>query len=135
MHLLNSFFPSDEMSISSWVKLEFALASPDLLLFTQSPEHSDKPLHEWVQYLLHQRTETNNLAKTQRHVDTSGGVTIASASDHAEYHLTEQFLKSVSTIRKVTEVPIVGLLLRFGWLLCQLVYRCCNNGSVGCQCR
>jgi len=107
MQLLSSFFPSDEMSISSWVKLEFTLANPDLLLFTQSPEHSAKPLPEWVQYVLHQRKETQILAKTQRHVDTAGGVTVASASDHAEYHLTEPFLKFTSMIRKIMDAPNV----------------------------
>ena len=81
VQLLNrdAFFPSDEMSISSWVKLEFTLANPDLLLSTNSPEHCAKAFPEWVQYLLHQRTETRNLAKTQRHVDTAGGVTLTSA--------------------------------------------------------
>ena len=108
MQLLSSFFPSDEMSISSWVKLEFTLANPDLLLFTQSPEHSAKPLPEWVQYVLHQRKETQILAKTQRHVDTAGGVTVASASDHAEYHLTEPFLKFTSMIRKIMDAPNVN---------------------------
>ena len=63
--------------------------------------HCAKPLHEWVQYLLYQRTKTHNLAKTQRHVDTAGGFTLTSASDHAEYHLTEHFLQFVSIIRKV----------------------------------
>ena len=172
---MSSFFPSDEMSIISWIKLELTLANTDLLLFTKgafhgqkgyqgnlglhhpptpprlpilllfwgtvflirvtlgyqhmaqgthlpqgylgnlfaretlpnTPAHCAKPLHEWVQYLLHQRTKTRNLAKTQRQVDTAGGFTLTSASDHAEYHLTEQFLQFVSTICKVMEAPDV----------------------------
>ena len=53
VQLLSSFFSADEISISSWVKLEFTLAKPNLLLFTNNPEYCAKPLHGWVQYLLH----------------------------------------------------------------------------------
>ena len=105
--LLDAFFPSEEISISSCAKLEFTLANPDLLLFTNSPEHCAKGLPEWVQYLLHQRTEARTLAKTHRHVDTSGEVTITSSVDHAEFHLTEPFLKFVSDIRQVCDTPDV----------------------------
>ena len=51
IRLLDSFCPSDEMAISSWIKLEFTLANPDLLLFTNNPEHCAKALPEWVQYI------------------------------------------------------------------------------------
>ena len=48
IQLLDSFCLSDEMAISScnWIKLEFTLANPDLLLFTNSPEHCAKALPE-----------------------------------------------------------------------------------------
>ena len=42
--LLKSFFTGDPMSIDSWTKLEFKMSNPNLLLFTDSPEHKDKEL-------------------------------------------------------------------------------------------
>ena len=49
------------------------------------------------------------MSRTQGHVDTAGGVTLTSVSEQAEYHLTDQFLKFVSMIRKVMEAPDVTL--------------------------
>jgi hypothetical protein len=63
MRLLNSFFAGDKMTVDSWVKLEFKMANPNLLLFTASPEHQDKDISEWIQYILHQRTESAMLVK------------------------------------------------------------------------
>ena len=38
MRLLNSFFAGDKMTVDSWIKLEFKMSNPNLLLFTASLE-------------------------------------------------------------------------------------------------
>ena len=45
------------MAIDSWIKFEFKMSNPNLLLVTVSLEHKSKDLSEWIQYTLHQRTE------------------------------------------------------------------------------
>ena len=80
--LLKSFFTGDPMSIDSWTKLEFKMSNPNLLLFTDSPEHKDKELSEWVQYILHQRAESAILVKQHR-------ITGGSESQHwSALHIT-----------------------------------------------
>ena len=63
MRLLNSFFAGDKTIDDSWIKLEFKLSNPNLLLFTASPEHQAKDICEWIQYILHQRKESAMFVK------------------------------------------------------------------------
>jgi len=103
--LLKSFFTGDPMSIDSWTKLEFKISNPNLLLFTDSPEHKDKELSEWVQYILHQRAESAILVKQHRITGGSESQHVNSGAEYAEFHNTDLFLKFVSHIRSVIESP------------------------------
>ena len=103
--LLTSYFPTDVMSIDSWSRLEFTMANPNLLLFTSSPEHKAKDLAEWVQYILHQRTEANLLVKQSRVAVGSETQNLTSGSEYAEFHNTTEFLEFVSHLRTVINQP------------------------------
>ena len=105
MRLLNSFFAEDKMTVDSWVKLEFKMANPNLLLFTASPEHQSKDLSEWIQYILHQRTESAMLVKQQRITGSTENQNLNAGAEFAEFHNTDLFLKFVSHIRDVMERP------------------------------
>ena len=97
--LLKSFFTGDPMSVDSWTKLEFKMSNPNLLLFTVSPEHKDKELSEWVQYILHQRAESAILVKQHRITGGTESQHVNSGAKYAEFHNTDLFQKFVSHIR------------------------------------
>ena len=103
--LLKSFFTGEPMSIYSWTKLEFKMSNPNLLLFTVSPEHKDKELSEWVQYILHQRAESAILVKQHRITGGTESQHANSGAEYAKFHNTDLFLKFVSHIRAVMESP------------------------------
>ena len=100
VRLLNSFFPSDGMSVDAWTKLEFKIGNPNSLLFTVSPEHQSKELSEWVQYILHQRTEDALLVKRHRLTAGTEPQGVTSGAAYAKSHSTPRFLKFVSHIRE-----------------------------------
>ena len=102
MRLLNSFFAGDKMTVDSWVKLEFKMANPNLLLFTAS---QSKDLSEWIRYILHQRTESAMLIRQQRISGGTENPNMNAGAEFAEFHNTDLFLKFVSHIRDVMERP------------------------------